>query len=136
MLRIEVADSGPGLPAAGGRDAIFERFRQLGGPRERLGGSGLGLAIVHELVVLLGGTVAAGRRARGRRAVRGRAARRPSTAAPAPQRPPAARARAAERERATVERLRAELDANGRRDAPVAASEPGADRASILIVTA
>jgi PAS domain S-box-containing protein/diguanylate cyclase (GGDEF)-like protein len=41
----------------------------------------------------------------------------------------------AERQRATVERLRAELDADGRRDAPAAASEPGTDRASILIVT-
>ena len=41
----------------------------------------------------------------------------------------------AERQRATVERLRAELEADGRRATPPAATEGGGDRASILIVT-
>jgi PAS domain S-box-containing protein len=56
-LRLEVADSGPGLPPAD-REAVFERFHQVGGAdHRRPGGSGLGLAIVRELVTLLGGTV-------------------------------------------------------------------------------
>ena len=52
---VEVADSGPGVPAAE-REAIFERFHQVSGARHRRpGGTGLGLAIVRELVTLLGG---------------------------------------------------------------------------------
>ena len=55
--RIEVADSGPGVPADR-RDEVFERFHQLdGGATRRLGGTGLGLHIARELVTLHGGVI-------------------------------------------------------------------------------
>ena len=66
------------------------------------------------------------RRARGRRALRGRPARqrrRRQPTARAPGRSPTIDV--AERQRATVERLRAELDADGRRDAPAAGRRAG-----------
>ena len=55
---LEVADSGPGIPADR-REAVFERFGPVAAesPR-RHAGTGLGLAIVRELVQLHGGTVA------------------------------------------------------------------------------
>jgi signal transduction histidine kinase/CheY-like chemotaxis protein len=54
---IEIADSGPGIPAEQ-REVIFERFRQLdGGPTRELAGTGLGLSIVRDLVDLLHGEV-------------------------------------------------------------------------------
>jgi signal transduction histidine kinase/DNA-binding response OmpR family regulator len=54
---IEVADSGPGIPADD-REAVFERFRQLeGGPNRRYGGTGLGLAIARDFAELHGGTI-------------------------------------------------------------------------------
>ena len=113
-LRIQVADSGPGIPAAE-RDAIFERFRQLGGPRERLpGGSGLGLAIVRELVVLLGGTVAAGDAPEGGALFAVELPHEPAVAAPATARPLLGLG-PAERERATVEALKLELQSFDRR---------------------
>ena len=53
-LRIEVWDTGPGIPDAELR-AIFEEFHQLDNPaRERSKGLGLGLAIVQRLADLLG----------------------------------------------------------------------------------
>ncbi len=53
MLRIEVWDSGPGIPEAHRQD-IFGEFVQLPGPeRDRYGGLGLGLAIVDRLRRLL-----------------------------------------------------------------------------------
>jgi len=53
-LRIEVWDTGPGIPAPELR-AIFEEFHQLDNPaRERSKGLGLGLAIVQRLANLLG----------------------------------------------------------------------------------
>ena len=53
-LRIEVCDSGIGIPA-GKTDAIFEEFHQLDNPaRERSRGLGLGLPIVRRLADLLG----------------------------------------------------------------------------------
>ncbi|MEA2289337.1 MAG: hypothetical protein QOD55_1334 [Solirubrobacteraceae bacterium] len=59
-MRIEVADSGPGVPP-GDREAVFERYRQVAGAAHRRpGGTGLGLAIVRDLVTLLGGTVSVG----------------------------------------------------------------------------
>ncbi len=55
--RVEVADSGPGVPPDQ-RGVVFERFRQLeGGDTRRRGGTGLGLAIVREIVELHGGEV-------------------------------------------------------------------------------
>jgi len=55
--RIEVGDSGPGIPAER-RDEAFERFHQLDGAATRkMGGTGLGLHIARELVSLHGGTL-------------------------------------------------------------------------------
>lgn len=52
-LRIEVRDSGPGIPAESQR-AIFQEFVQLNNPgRNRSQGLGLGLAIVQRLAQLL-----------------------------------------------------------------------------------
>jgi signal transduction histidine kinase len=56
-VRLEVADSGPGIPP-GLRDAMFEPYRRAGSRAAR--GHGLGLAIVRELVALHGGTVTIG----------------------------------------------------------------------------
>jgi PAS domain S-box-containing protein len=55
---VEVADSGPGVPAEH-RDRVFGRFRSglRGDGRARGAGAGLGLAIVREFVELHGGTV-------------------------------------------------------------------------------
>jgi two-component system, chemotaxis family, CheB/CheR fusion protein len=53
-LRIEVCDTGPGIPELELK-AIFEEFHQLDNPaRERSKGLGLGLAIVQRLADLLG----------------------------------------------------------------------------------
>ena len=56
-VRVEVADTGPGIPPDL-RDAIFEPRRR--GLAEAAGGHGLGLAIVRELVELHGGAVTVG----------------------------------------------------------------------------
>jgi signal transduction histidine kinase len=54
---LEVADDGPGVPAAE-RARVFERFVRLDDARARAdGGSGLGLAIVAEVVAAHGGDV-------------------------------------------------------------------------------
>jgi two-component system, chemotaxis family, CheB/CheR fusion protein len=54
MMRIEVWDTGPGIPEEH-RQAIFEEFHQINNPaRERSKGLGLGLAIVERLANLLG----------------------------------------------------------------------------------
>jgi signal transduction histidine kinase len=59
-LRVEVADSGPGVPPSA-RVAVFERFRELEqGATRRFGGTGLGLAIVKDFVELLRGVVEIG----------------------------------------------------------------------------
>jgi signal transduction histidine kinase len=50
---IEVADAGPGVPAAE-RELIFERFKR-GSGRGGEGGFGLGLAIGSELAARMGG---------------------------------------------------------------------------------
>jgi PAS domain S-box-containing protein/diguanylate cyclase (GGDEF)-like protein len=136
-LRIEVADSGPGVDA-GVREEIFERYRQGVGSAARAGGAGLGLAIVRDLVALHNGIVTLADAPEGGAlfvvdlplcadgsAEAGHAA------------PPTINV--AERQRATVERLRAELEANGRRGAAGGrpeAGEPGSDRAGALVVTA
>ncbi|HTY65167.1 MAG TPA: NahK/ErcS family hybrid sensor histidine kinase/response regulator [Alphaproteobacteria bacterium] len=57
-LRIEVWDTGPGIPA-GKLDEIFEEFRQLHNARSgRDRGIGLGLAIVKRIAKMLGTSVA------------------------------------------------------------------------------
>jgi CheY-like chemotaxis protein len=53
-IRIDVCDTGPGIPAEA-LDDIFLEFHQLGNPeRDRRKGLGLGLAIVKRLAELLG----------------------------------------------------------------------------------
>ena len=58
-VTIEVADTGPGIPAED-LPHIFDRFYRTDPARARAtGGSGLGLAIVRSLITLHGGTVTA-----------------------------------------------------------------------------
>jgi signal transduction histidine kinase len=56
LVRLEVEDSGPGVPAEL-RAAIFERFRQDETGAARTGGTGLGLSIAKEFVELHLGTL-------------------------------------------------------------------------------
>ncbi len=57
ILRLTVADDGPGIPP-GHREQIFERFVRLDTARTRdSGGTGLGLAIVHDVVTNHHGTI-------------------------------------------------------------------------------
>jgi signal transduction histidine kinase/CheY-like chemotaxis protein len=53
MLRIEVCDSGPGIPEDQKQNIFGEFFQLPGSERNRYGGLGLGLAIVDRLRVLL-----------------------------------------------------------------------------------
>jgi two-component system OmpR family sensor kinase len=53
---LEVADRGPGVPAAL-RERVFERFARGSGDTARAGGSGLGLAIVKAVTDAHGGSV-------------------------------------------------------------------------------
>jgi two-component system OmpR family sensor kinase len=63
---VEVADDGPGIPAAA-RDQIFDRFVRGDGPADTAvgPGSGLGLAIVRAVALSHGGTVEVGDSPRG-----------------------------------------------------------------------
>jgi signal transduction histidine kinase len=54
--RLEVADSGPGIPTEL-KAHIFERFAQYGDGAEEKGSAGLGLAIVKEIVAAHGGRI-------------------------------------------------------------------------------
>ena len=53
-LRIEVADTGPGIPAER-RDGLFHDFERLGAEDTAVEGAGLGLALSARLAALLGG---------------------------------------------------------------------------------
>ena len=55
FVRVEVRDSGPGIPAAS-REQVFERFSRLDDSRSSPG-SGLGLSLVRAIVLWHGGTV-------------------------------------------------------------------------------
>jgi signal transduction histidine kinase/sugar lactone lactonase YvrE/ActR/RegA family two-component response regulator len=59
-VRVEIADTGPGIDAAS-LARLFGRFEQADGARTaaRYGGSGLGLAICRELARAMGGDIAA-----------------------------------------------------------------------------
>jgi two-component system sensor histidine kinase QseC len=60
--RIDVIDSGPGVPAADYK-RVFDRFYRVGGDRHasKVIGSGLGLSIVQHIVLLHGGHIALGK---------------------------------------------------------------------------
>ncbi|MDN3565327.1 response regulator [Paeniroseomonas aquatica] len=53
-LRVEVADTGPGIDP-GKRHRLFQAFQRLGGTEDPSGSAGLGLAITARLATLLGG---------------------------------------------------------------------------------
>jgi PAS domain S-box-containing protein/diguanylate cyclase (GGDEF)-like protein len=145
-LRIEVADSGPGV-AHGLREEIFERYRRGAGSAARPGGTGLGLAIVRDLVALHNGMVTLSDAPEGGALF---VVDLPLTSAGAVHGPPAGHdplpaptwmIDVAERQRATVERLRADLDADGRRAAAAswstaALADERGDRPSLLVITA
>ncbi|MDG2520774.1 ATP-binding protein [Caulobacter segnis] len=58
MLRIQVADTGPGIPPED-MEKLFKRFSQIDGSSTRAhGGTGLGLAICKGLVEAMGGGIA------------------------------------------------------------------------------
>ncbi len=72
---VEVADDGPGLPAAE-RERVFERFYRTDAHRSRAsGGAGLGLSIVAAIAEAHGGTVSASSAARRRARASGSACR-------------------------------------------------------------
>jgi PAS domain S-box-containing protein/diguanylate cyclase (GGDEF)-like protein len=133
-LRIEVADSGPGVDD-GLRETIFERYRRGAGSAGRPGGTGLGLAIVRDLVALHNGMVTLTDAPEGGALFVVELPVSVDRVVDSARADRGASIDVAERQRATVERLRAELEADGRRGAPAAASEAGTDRATILIVS-
>ena len=57
-LRLVVADTGPGIPAAL-MDRLFEPFERLGADARHVEGTGLGLALSRQLVQLMGGEIGA-----------------------------------------------------------------------------
>jgi PAS domain S-box-containing protein/diguanylate cyclase (GGDEF)-like protein len=134
-LRLEVADNGPGV-ADGLREEIFERYRQGAGSAARPGGTGLGLAIVRDLVALHRGIVTLADAPEGGALFAVDLPLRGDGGAAPDHPPPPPTINIAERQRPTVERLRAELVANGRRGATPTPAALGGDRPSTLIVTA
>jgi signal transduction histidine kinase/ActR/RegA family two-component response regulator len=57
-LRLQVADTGPGIPAAM-MDRLFEPFERLGAEERHVEGTGLGLALSRQLVHLMNGEIGA-----------------------------------------------------------------------------
>src|SRR3954452_14396424 len=132
-LRLEVADSGPGIPRAE-RAAVFERFHQITSPTHvRPGSTGLGLAIVRELVTLMRGTVLAGEAPEGGALLAVRLPFEPP-AGPVPDGPSGFAIDSAERERATIEALKIELQALDRRRPGTLRSNAGGPLPRILLV--
>jgi PAS domain S-box-containing protein len=122
-FRVEVADSGPGVPP-GEREDVFARFaRGEGDAARRAGGTGLGLAIVKDFVELHGGRVDIGDAPEGGALFTVRfppqAAAADSTAAPI-------RGDTAEYAIGVVEELRTA--------APAAAPRPAGTRPRVLVV--
>jgi signal transduction histidine kinase len=107
--RLEVADSGIGIPAEQ-REVLFERFRTADNGSGR-SGTGLGLAIVKEFVQLHGGTVDAGEAPEGGALFTVLLPREPAASEPAPIRLSQQLA-AARRTRYVKEHLAAELAGN------------------------
>jgi two-component system sensor histidine kinase KdpD len=61
MVRLQVIDEGPGLPASD-LERVFDKFHRIpGGDRQRAG-TGLGLAICRGFVEAMGGTITAANR--------------------------------------------------------------------------
>jgi Na+/proline symporter/nitrogen-specific signal transduction histidine kinase len=57
VIRVTVADNGPGIPA-NERKLIFEKFQQAGGsPTDKPAGTGLGLPICRQIVTRFGGRI-------------------------------------------------------------------------------
>ncbi|MEU8821262.1 HAMP domain-containing sensor histidine kinase [Actinoplanes sp. NPDC048796] len=57
LVRVEVLDDGPGIPAAE-RERVFDRFTRVDEARDRRhGGAGLGLAIARDIAVRHGGSL-------------------------------------------------------------------------------
>jgi CheY-like chemotaxis protein/HPt (histidine-containing phosphotransfer) domain-containing protein len=56
LVRVEVADTGPGIPA-NQRDRLFVEFERLGAENTVIAGNGLGLSICRRLVTSLGGKI-------------------------------------------------------------------------------
>jgi NtrC-family two-component system sensor histidine kinase KinB len=56
LLRLEVADTGPGIPSEI-RDHVFERYAQYSSPGYEPGSAGLGLSIVKDIVEAHGGRI-------------------------------------------------------------------------------
>jgi PAS domain S-box-containing protein len=64
-LRLEVRDTGVGVPAEA-RPRLFQKFQQAdGGATRKFGGAGLGLSICRQLVELMGGAIGVDARAGG-----------------------------------------------------------------------
>jgi signal transduction histidine kinase len=82
LVRVEVRDDGPGIPAAE-RERVFERFARVDEARDRgHGGAGLGLAIARDIAVRHGGSLYAADTTSGARLV-AELPQSPHTCAPA-----------------------------------------------------
>ena len=63
-VRLDIADSGPGIPAAE-LDRIFEKFHRAEAADRRVAGTGLGLAVARGFTEAMGGTLSAANRPEG-----------------------------------------------------------------------
>ena len=56
MARINVTDTGPGIPAAR-HDEVFRPFSRIGAEASKIEGTGIGLTISRQLVESMGGSL-------------------------------------------------------------------------------